>query len=86
MVSSIANHYSLAAKQKKRRNTFDKIIGSDPIINAKKNDSGFASSAGLMKCFDTEDYRGLKINSCYCSHGIDPACVFPCVMPFHRIR
>jgi len=29
---------------------------------AKKNDSGFASSAGLMRYFDTEDDRGLKIN------------------------
>ncbi|MCL2295893.1 MAG: preprotein translocase subunit Sec61beta [Methanomassiliicoccaceae archaeon] len=29
---------------------------------AKKNDGGFASSAGLMRYFDTEDDRGLKIN------------------------
>ena len=29
---------------------------------AKKNDSGFASSAGLMRYFDTEDDRGLKVN------------------------
>ena len=31
----------------------------------KKNDSGFASSAGLMRYFDTEDDRGLKINPRY---------------------
>ncbi len=29
---------------------------------AKKNDGGFASSAGLMRYFDTEDDKGLKIN------------------------
>ncbi|MCL2318374.1 MAG: preprotein translocase subunit Sec61beta [Methanomassiliicoccaceae archaeon] len=29
---------------------------------AKKNEGGFASSAGLMRYFDTEDDRGLKIN------------------------
>ncbi|MCL2032900.1 MAG: preprotein translocase subunit Sec61beta [Methanomassiliicoccaceae archaeon] len=29
---------------------------------AKKEDSGFASSAGLMRYFDTEDDRGIKIN------------------------
>jgi len=29
---------------------------------AKKNDGGFASSAGLMRYFDTEDDRGVKIN------------------------
>jgi len=29
---------------------------------AKKNEGGFASSAGLMRYFDTEDDRGIKIN------------------------
>lgn len=28
---------------------------------AKKNEGGFASSAGLMRYFDTEDDKGLKI-------------------------
>ena len=28
---------------------------------AKKNDSGFQSSAGLMRYFDTENEKGLKI-------------------------
>ena len=32
---------------------------------AKKNDSGFASSAGLMRYFDTEDDRGIKIKPRY---------------------
>ena len=29
---------------------------------AKKSDGGFAPSAGLMRYFDTEDDKGLKIN------------------------
>ena len=29
---------------------------------AKKNDSGFQSSAGLMRYFDTENEKGLKIS------------------------
>ncbi len=29
---------------------------------AKKNDTGFQSSAGLMRYFDTEDDKGLKIS------------------------
>lgn len=29
---------------------------------AKKNDGGFASSAGLMRYFDTEDDKGIKIS------------------------
>ncbi|MDR3282987.1 MAG: preprotein translocase subunit Sec61beta, partial [Candidatus Methanoplasma sp.] len=29
---------------------------------AKKDNSSFASSAGLMRYFDTEDDRGLKIS------------------------
>lgn len=29
---------------------------------AKKNDSGFQSSAGLMRYFDTENDKGLKIS------------------------
>lgn len=29
---------------------------------AKKNEGGFASSAGLMRYFDTEDDRGIKIS------------------------
>jgi preprotein translocase subunit Sec61beta len=29
---------------------------------AKKNEGGFASSAGLMRYFDTEDDKGIKIN------------------------
>jgi len=33
-----------------------------PLLMAKKNDGGFASSAGLMRYFDTEDDRGVKIN------------------------
>jgi preprotein translocase subunit Sec61beta len=33
-----------------------------PLSMAKKNEGGFASSAGLMRYFDTEDDRGLKIN------------------------
>jgi preprotein translocase subunit Sec61beta len=28
---------------------------------AKKNDSSFASSAGLMRYFDTEDDKGIRI-------------------------
>ena len=28
---------------------------------AKKNDSGFQSSAGLMRYFDTENEKGLKV-------------------------
>ena len=28
---------------------------------AKKNDSGFQSSAGLMRYFDTENAKGVKI-------------------------
>lgn len=29
---------------------------------AKKNEGGFASSAGLMRYFDTEDDKGIKID------------------------
>lgn len=29
---------------------------------AKKNDGGFASSAGLMRYFDTEDDKGIKVS------------------------
>ena len=29
---------------------------------AKKSDGGFAPSAGLMRYFDTEDDKGIKIN------------------------
>ena len=29
---------------------------------AKKNDTGYQSSAGLMRYFDTEDDKGLKIS------------------------
>jgi Preprotein translocase subunit Sec61beta len=29
---------------------------------AKKNEGGFAPSAGLMRYFDTEDDKGLKVN------------------------
>jgi len=29
---------------------------------AKKNDGGFAPSAGLMRYFDTEDNKGLKVS------------------------
>ncbi|MBQ8180261.1 MAG: preprotein translocase subunit Sec61beta [Candidatus Methanomethylophilaceae archaeon] len=29
---------------------------------AKKNDSGFQSSAGLMRYFDSENEKGLKIS------------------------
>lgn len=29
---------------------------------AKKNEGGFASSAGLMRYFDTEDDKGIKLN------------------------
>lgn len=29
---------------------------------AKKNDSGFQSSAGLMRYFDTENDKGLRIS------------------------
>ena len=29
---------------------------------AKKNDSGFQSSAGLMRYFDTENEKGLRIS------------------------
>lgn len=29
---------------------------------AKKNDNGFQSSAGLMRYFDTENDKGLKIS------------------------
>ena len=29
---------------------------------SKKNDTGFQSSAGLMRYFDTEDDKGLKIS------------------------
>jgi len=31
-------------------------------IMAKKNDSGFQSSAGLMRYFDVENEKGLKIS------------------------
>jgi preprotein translocase subunit Sec61beta len=31
-------------------------------IMAKKNDTGFQSSAGLMRYFDTEDDKGLKVS------------------------
>jgi preprotein translocase subunit Sec61beta len=29
---------------------------------SKKNDTGFQSSAGLMRYFDTEDDKGLKVS------------------------
>jgi len=32
------------------------------VLMAKKNEGGFAPSAGLMRYFDTEDDKGLKIN------------------------
>ena len=32
------------------------------IPMAKKNDGGFAPSAGLMRYFDTEDNKGLKVS------------------------
>ncbi len=31
-------------------------------IMAKKTDTGFQSSAGLMRYFDTEDDKGIKIS------------------------
>ena len=34
---------------------------------AKKNDSGFQSSAGLMRYFDTENEKGIRISAPICS-------------------
>ena len=42
--------------------TKDYISISECSPMAKKNDTGFQSSAGLMRYFDTEDDKGLKIS------------------------